>query len=150
MTGNDAADQNQHSYAMVHMSNSSSQEQQHMQPSMQASFASGSHSVDPAISLADQPLDFAPRFNREGDLPMQSTYGHHDSATSIRGIDPMSGVPTINNWAPPVAPGVSYPAIPPALASGPQVMILILSTHSFPALPPTPTPTHTQKGFGFI
>ncbi|KAF7809340.1 rhamnogalacturonan II specific xylosyltransferase [Senna tora] len=138
VAGKDAADKNQQSYTMFHLPNSSSQEQQHLQPSMQAPFASGSHSVDPAISLADQPLDFAPRFNREGDLQMQSTYGHHDSATSIRGIDPVSGVPSINSWAPPVAPGVAYPPIPPVLASGPQ--------HD-PSIT-TPVPGHVAPAFG--
>lgn len=75
-------------------------------------FASGCHSVDSAISLADQPLDFAPRFNRDSDLQMQSTYSHHDSSSSM------------NNWVSPVAPGVGYPPIPPILSSGQQVLIL--------------------------
>ena len=91
---------------------SSSQELRHVQPPLQATFASGSHSVDPAINLADQPLDFAPRFSHDSDLQMQSTYSHHDSGASM------------NNWAAPVAPAAGYPPIPPILASGPQVLIL--------------------------
>lgn len=109
LAGKEAADQIQQSYSVFPLSSSSSQER-HVQPSMHAPpFASGSHSVDSAISLADQPLDFAPRFNRDNDLQMQSTYSHHDSSTSM------------NNWAAQVAPGVGYP---PILASGPQVLIL--------------------------
>lgn len=113
LTGKEAVDQIQQSYPVFPLSNSTSQER-HVQPSMHAPpFASGSRlSVDSAISLADQPLDFAPRFNRDTDLQMQSTYNHHDSSTSM------------NNWAAPVAPGVGYPSIPPILASGPQVLIL--------------------------
>lgn len=109
LAGKEAADQIQQSYSVFPLSSSSSQER-HVQPSMHAPpFASGSHSVDSTISLADQPLDFAPRFNRDNDLQMQSTYSHHDSSTSM------------NNWAAQVAPGVGYP---PILASGPQVLIL--------------------------
>lgn len=94
---------------MLPLSSSSAQEQWHVQPSIQAPFAIGSHSADPAISLADQPLDFAPRFSRDSDLQMQSTYSHHDLGTSM------------NNWAAPVAPGIGYPPLPQTLASGPQV-----------------------------
>ncbi|KAK7361566.1 hypothetical protein VNO77_03636 [Canavalia gladiata] len=109
VAGKEAADQIQQSYAVFPLSSSSSQEQRHLQPSIHAPpFASGSHSVDSTVNLADQPLDFAPRFSRDGDLQMQSTYNHHDSSTSM------------NSWAAPVAPGVGYPPIPPILASGPQ------------------------------
>ncbi|XP_054808750.1 uncharacterized protein LOC129310871 [Prosopis cineraria] len=140
VTGKETTDHSQQSYTLMHLSSSLSQEQHRVQPSVQAPFASGSHSVDPAISLADQPLDFAPRFNRDGDLQMQSTYGHHDSATSIRGIDPVSGVPSVNNWAPPVAPGVVYPPISPVLASGPQHDPSITTT--------PPVPGHVAPPFG--
>ncbi|XP_028783962.1 transcription elongation regulator 1 [Neltuma alba] len=139
VAGNGTDHQSQQSYTSMHLSSLSSQEQHHVQPSVQAPFASGSHSVDPAISLADQPLDFTPRFNRDGDLQMQSTYGHHDPATSIRGVDPVSGVPSINNWAPPVAPGVVYPPISPVLASGPQ--------HD-PSITAPPVPGHVAPPFG--
>ncbi|TKY58691.1 arginine/serine-rich protein PNISR isoform X3 [Spatholobus suberectus] len=128
VAGKEASDQIQQSYSVFPLSSSSSQER-HVQPSMHAPpFASGSHSVDSAISLADQPLDFAPRFNRDSDLQMQSTYNHHDSSTSM------------NNWAAaaaaPVAPGVGYPPIPPILASGPQ--------HD----PSITTPGHVAPPFG--
>ncbi|CAI8608757.1 unnamed protein product [Vicia faba] len=109
VAGKEAADQVQQSYAMFPLPSSSSQEQYHAQPSMHApSFASHSHSVDSSTNLADQPLDFAPRFSRDGDPQMQSTYNHHDSGSSM------------NNWGAPVAPGVGYPPIPPSLSSGPQ------------------------------
>jgi hypothetical protein len=95
---------------MFPLPSSSSQEQYHVQPSMHApSFASHSHS-DSSINVADQPLDFATRFSRDGDLQMQSTYNHHDSGSSM------------NNWCAPVAPSVGYPPIPPSLPSGPQVI----------------------------
>ncbi|KAI9074126.1 hypothetical protein K1719_043897 [Acacia pycnantha] len=138
VTGNGTTDLSQQPYTLTHLC-SSSQEQHHVQPSVQAPFASGSHSADPAISLADQPLDFAPRFNHDGELPVQSTYGHHDSAASIRGIDPVNGVPLMNNWAPPVAPGVVYPPISPVLASGPQ--------HD-PSITTPPVPGHVAPPFG--
>ncbi|BAT74724.1 hypothetical protein VIGAN_01245500 [Vigna angularis var. angularis] len=121
VAGKEAADQIQQSYSVFPLSSSSSQER-HVQPSMHAPpFASGSHSVDSTISLADQPLDFAPRFNRDNDLQMQSTYSHHDSSTSM------------NNWAAQVAPGVGYP---PILASGPQLD------------PSISTPGHVAPPFG--
>ncbi|RYR18196.1 hypothetical protein Ahy_B03g062824 isoform C [Arachis hypogaea] len=108
VTGKEAAEHIQQSYTMFPPPVSSSQEQQHVQPPLQATFAPGSNSVDPAISLADQPLDFAPRFSHDSDLQMQSTYSHHDSGTSM------------NNWAAPVAPAGGYAPIPAILASGPQ------------------------------
>lgn len=73
-------------------------------------FAPRSHSVD-SINLADQPLEFAPKFSRDSELQMQSTYNHHDSSASM------------NNWGAPVAPGIGYPSITPILPSGPQVTI---------------------------
>ncbi|KAG4399702.1 hypothetical protein GLYMA_08G282400v4 [Glycine max] len=124
VAGKEAAEQIQQSYSAFPLSSSSSQEH-HVQPSMHAPpFASGCHSVDSAISLADQPLDFAPRFNRDSDLQMQSTYSHHDSSSSM------------NNWVSPVAPGVGYPPIPPILSSGQQ--------HD----PSITTPGHVAPPFG--
>ncbi|KAI4328168.1 hypothetical protein L6164_020546 [Bauhinia variegata] len=140
VTGKETADQNHQSYALMPLPSSSSQEQQqHVQPSIQASFALDSHSADPAISLADQPSNFAPRFDRDSDLQMQSTYVHRDSATSVRGIDSVTGVPSMPDWAPPVAHGVAYPPIPPVLASGPQ--------HD-PAITTPPIPGHMAPPFG--
>lgn len=112
LTGKDAADQIHQSHAVLPLSSSSSQEHYNVQPSMHAPpFVPHSHSVDSAVNLADQPLEFAPRFTRDSDLQMQSTYNHHDSSSSM------------NNWGAPVAPGVGYPPIPPILPSGPQVII---------------------------
>ncbi|KAK7386756.1 hypothetical protein VNO78_27092 [Psophocarpus tetragonolobus] len=124
VAGKEAPDQIQQSYSVFPLPSSSSQER-HVQPSMHAQpFTSGNHSVDSTISLADQPLDFAPRFNRDSDLQMQSTYNHHDSSSSM------------NNWAAPVAPGVGYQPIPPILASGQQ--------HD----PSITTPGHVVPPFG--
>ncbi|XP_073219522.1 uncharacterized protein [Cicer arietinum] len=108
VAGREAADQVQQSYAMLPLSSSSSQEQYHVQPSMHPPpFASHSHSVDSSINLADQPLDFTPRFSRDSDLQMQSAYNHHNSGSSM------------SNWGAPVAHGTGYPPIPP-VPSGPQ------------------------------
>ncbi|KAE9597968.1 putative PNN-interacting serine/arginine-rich protein [Lupinus albus] len=133
VAGKEAADQIQQSYTF-----SASHEQRHVQSSMQAPFAIGSHSYDPAISFSDQPLDFAPRFSRDSDLQMQSTYGLHDSGTSM------------NNWVAPVPPGIGYPPILPTLASGPQHDPSITSPGHVappfgrfpgPGLPPTVPPS---------
>ncbi|KAI4314388.1 hypothetical protein L6164_027302 [Bauhinia variegata] len=137
VTGKETTDQNQQPYTLLPLPSSSSQgQQQHVQPSIQASFGLGSHPADPAISLADQPLDFAPRFNHDSEQKAHSTYVHHDSATSVPGIDPVTGVPSMSSWASPVTPGVAYPPIPPPLASGPQ--------HD----PTPPIPGHVAPPFG--
>lgn len=73
------------------------------------------------MPLADQPLDFAPRYNHDHDPHMQSSYGYHDSVAPIRGMDPGAIAPSMNSWTAPVAPGVAYPPMPPVMPSGPQV-----------------------------
>ncbi|XP_060969176.1 uncharacterized protein LOC115714936 isoform X1 [Cannabis sativa] len=85
---------------------SSQQGQQHMQPPQ-------------AMPLADQPLEFMPRFNRD-DPHMQSNYAYHDSVGPVRGMDTVTTVHSMNSWTAPVAPGVGYPPIAPVLPSGPQ------------------------------
>ncbi|KAF1871930.1 hypothetical protein Lal_00012147 [Lupinus albus] len=123
--GNEVADQIQQSYTMLPLPSSSLHEQRHVQPSMQAPFAIGSNSVDPAISFADQPLDFAPRFSRDNDLQMQSTYSLHDSGTSM------------NNWAAPLAPG---PQHDPSITS-PGHMAPPYGRFPGPGIPPTVPPS---------
>ncbi|KAJ0038551.1 hypothetical protein Pint_22900 [Pistacia integerrima] len=107
-------DQKEHIYRSFSMPISSAQEGQ--------PFAFGNQAVDPMADLSDQPLDFAPRFNHDRDIHMQSSYAaaHHDSVGTLRGVDPAAAVASVNSWNPPVASGVGYPPIPPALQSGPQ------------------------------
>ncbi|KAJ7943698.1 Cyclin-related, putative isoform 3 [Quillaja saponaria] len=118
----EAANQTGKSYTYFSLSHASAQEgQRHQQPMVHGHFTSGNQSKESSTNLADQPLDFAPRFSRDHNLQMHSSYGHHDSVAHARGIDPVAAAPSINNWAPPIAPAVAYPPIPPVLASGPQV-----------------------------
>lgn len=91
-------------------------------------FGYGTQAAKPTTDLSDQPLEFAPRFNHEQDLHIQSTYTtHHDSAGAVRNIDPASVIPSVNSWTSPVVPGVVYPPMPPGHPSGPQVLNLDLS-----------------------
>lgn len=115
----DKTDQNEQSYKLLSLPNSSAQEGQHHLP-MPVPFTYGNQSADATTNLADQPLDFAPRFNRDRDQHMQSTYSHHDSVGPVRSIDPHS----INSWTPPITPGLVYPSISPDITSGAQVLIL--------------------------
>ncbi|XP_059446879.1 uncharacterized protein LOC132178460 [Corylus avellana] len=116
----DTAGQNEQSYKLLPLSNSSAQEgQHHMQPSHPAAFTYGKPSADSTTNLADLPLDFAPGFNRH-DSHMHSSYAHHDSVGHVRGIDPVAAVHSMNNWTPPVAPGLVYPSISSDISSGAQ------------------------------
>lgn len=74
------------------------------------------------MPLADQPLEFTPRFN-PSDLHMQSSYAYLESVGPVRGMDTVTTIPSMNSWTAPVAPGVGYPPIAPVLPSGPQVLI---------------------------
>lgn len=93
-------------------------------PFLNSSTLEGQHHMQPpqAMPLADQPLEFTPRFNRD-DPHMQSSYAYHDSMGPIRGMDTVAAMPSMNSWTAPVAPGVGYPPIAPVLQSGPQVLI---------------------------
>ncbi|ESR51535.1 hypothetical protein CICLE_v10030634mg [Citrus x clementina] len=103
----ETAYQKEHVYGSLPMPIPSAQEGQ--------PFTYGNQAADPPTVLSDQPLDFAPRFNHDQDLHMQSSYAaHHESAGTVRGIDPVAAVPSVNSWTPPVTPGVAYPPIPPA------------------------------------
>ncbi|KAK2636550.1 hypothetical protein Ddye_031342 [Dipteronia dyeriana] len=109
----ETTDQKDYMYRSLPMQISSSQEGQ--------PFAYGNHAADPTTDLSDQPLQFAPRFNHDHDLHMQSTFAtHHDSAGTVRNVDPVAAIPSVNPWTSPVAPGLVYPPMPPGLPSGPQ------------------------------
>lgn len=82
-------------------------------------FAYSNQTADPIVDLSDQPLDFAPRFNRDHDPNMQSSYAHSDSVGPGRGMDPVAAVQSMHTWTPPVGSGVVFP---PVLSTGPQVL----------------------------
>ncbi|KAG2708162.1 hypothetical protein I3760_05G179200 [Carya illinoinensis] len=132
----DKTDQNEQSYKLLSLPNSSAQEGQHHLP-MPVPFTYGNQSADATTNLADQPLDFAPRFNRDRDQHMQSTYSHHDSVGPVRSIDPHS----INSWTPPITPGLVYPSISPDITSGAQQHDPSLAIQS-------PVPRHVAPPFG--
>lgn len=109
---------------------SSAQGQHHLQPSFPATgisvtdrpFAYTNHAADGATDPSNQPLEFAPGFNRDHDPHMQSSYvSHHDSAGIVRGIAPVTPVPSISSWAPAVTSGAVYTS--PTLPPGPQVLV---------------------------
>ncbi|XP_044488902.1 uncharacterized protein LOC123213512 isoform X2 [Mangifera indica] len=109
----ESADQKEHMYRSFSMPISSGQEGQ--------PFAFGNQAADPIVDLSNQPLEFAPRFNHDPDVHMQSSYAaHHDLVGTLGGVDPAAAVASVNSWNPPVASGVGYPPIPSVLQSGPQ------------------------------
>lgn len=84
-------------------------------------------SSQPTVTdMSDQPLSFAPHFNRDPDSHVQPNYTP-SSSVPIR-----SGDPTVSSnygWAPPTAPGNAYPPAPSTMPSGSQVLnsnVLIL------------------------
>lgn len=107
---------------------------------MDQPFVYGNQSTDPA----DQPLDFAPRYSRDHDPHMQSSYTHPDSAGPIRGMDP-----SVHTWTPPS--GVTYP---PLHSSGPQhdpsVAVPSVPAPAFGRLPgPSFQPTFSSASSSF-
>lgn len=117
----DTVDQNQQSYKLLPPPNSSAQEGQHHVHPLHAPFMYANQSADSTVNPADQPLDFAPRFNHDYDSHLQSSYAHHDSVGPVRGVDPVAAG-QLNNWTPPITPGLVYPSISPDIASGAQVL----------------------------
>ena len=121
----DTVDQYVESFKSLPLQNSSVHDgQQHFQPSIPLPYAYGNEPgpVGPVINLADQPLDFAPRFNHDHGLRAHSGFARNDSAGSTRGIDPGVPMSSLNSWSS-IAPGMVYPPIPP-MASGTQVVDL--------------------------
>ncbi|KAA8529629.1 hypothetical protein F0562_034271 [Nyssa sinensis] len=139
----EAGDQNEKFYKSLPLSIASIQGQHHLhlrQPAIgrsvsmeQTHYAFGNQSAEPTSDLSDQPLNFAPRFNHDHDLQMQPNYTHDDAGGSVRGVDPLPVVSSIHTWAPPVAPGIVYPPIPPHDPS--------IAMHS-------PVPGHSAPMFG--
>ncbi|KAF8015678.1 hypothetical protein BT93_H1257 [Corymbia citriodora subsp. variegata] len=93
----------------------------HLQPSRPAiagsvpsgqPFPYGNQLAEPMTDLADQPLQFTPRFTREQDSLQQPGYAHHlNSAASA----------SVNNWTSSVVPDAVYPSVPSVNPPGPQL-----------------------------
>ncbi|KAG8366045.1 hypothetical protein BUALT_Bualt17G0035200 [Buddleja alternifolia] len=81
-----------------------------------------SHGSQPGAvtDQSDQPLSFAPHFNRGLDQHTQPSYAH-SSGGPIRSLDPTVPISSNYAWAPSSAPGAVYPPVPPTMPSGPQV-----------------------------
>ncbi|XP_022956543.1 protein SON [Cucurbita moschata] len=135
----DTVDQYVESFKSVPLQNSSVHDgQQHFQPSIPLPYAYGNEPgpVGPVINLADQPLDFAPRFNHDQGLRAHSGFARNDSVGSTRGIDPGVPMPSLNSWSS-IAPGMVYPPIPP-MASGTQLDPPVAVSSSVPGHTPPP------------
>lgn len=85
-------------------------------------FSYGKQYSDPVINPADQPLEFASRFNDYQDLRTQSLYAHHETTGPLRGIDASVPMTSGSMWTPSMTPDVAYPSIPAVLPSGSQVV----------------------------
>ena len=71
----------------------------------------------PVMPLADQPLEFATRYNHD-DPNMKSSYPYVDPVGPIRGMDTAAAAPSMNNWT-----AMPYAPIPPVPPPGSQVLI---------------------------
>ncbi|KAK6930962.1 PNN-interacting serine/arginine-rich protein [Dillenia turbinata] len=141
----DAADQNEQLYKSL------AQEGHHyIQPTLstvgrsapmeKSHYAYGSHSAGPINDPADQPLEFASSYNHDQGPNVHSNYMHPDPAGPVRSIDPVTTLPSVHGWAPPVATGVAYPPVPPVVPPGPQ--------HDPSLSVPSPVPGNTTPMFG--
>ncbi|KAL6547392.1 hypothetical protein OROMI_023113 [Orobanche minor] len=75
----------------------------------------------PAVSApdpSDQPLNFAPHYNRNMDQHAQPNYTHKPP---VRGGDPTVALSSNYAWTPSMAQGAVYPPVPQSIPSGPQV-----------------------------
>ncbi|KAH6828035.1 Nucleotide-diphospho-sugar transferase family protein [Perilla frutescens var. hirtella] len=115
----------------------------------------GSHPAESVTDMSDQPLNFAPHFNRDPDTHVQPNYAH-SSGVSIRGGDPTVAMSSNYAWPPSTAPGPAYPPVPPTMPLGPQgdhpmAMPSPVSGHTAPIFPPGPgfQPTLPMIGSAF-
>ncbi|KAL0357881.1 UNVERIFIED_CONTAM: hypothetical protein Scaly_1473800 [Sesamum calycinum] len=115
----------------------------------------GSQPAESVTDLSDQPLKFAPHFNRDLDPHAPSNYTH-SSGGPIRGTDPTVAMSSNYAWAPTSMPGAVYPPVPPTVQSGPQVdhpiaMPAPASGNSAPIFPTGPgfQPTVPMIGAAF-
>lgn len=95
----------------------------HLQPSRPAitgsvpsgqPFPYGNQLAEPVTDLADQPLQFTPRFTRDQDSLQQPGYAHH--------LNPAASA-SVNTWTSSVVPDAVYPSVPSVNPPGPQVWI---------------------------
>ncbi|KAL2547038.1 cyclin-related [Forsythia ovata] len=93
--------------------------------------------AESATDLSDQPLNFAPHFNRNQDPHLQPHT--HSSGGPARAVDPVAAIPSNYAWAPAAASEGHYPSVPPAIPSGPQV------DHSM--VVPSPASGHSTSMF---
>ncbi|XP_010023471.2 uncharacterized protein LOC104414142 [Eucalyptus grandis] len=93
----------------------------HLQPSRPAiagsvtsgqPFPYGNQLAEPVTDLADQPLQFTPRFTREQDSLQQPGYAHH--------LNPAASA-SVNNWTSSMVPDAVYPSVPSVNPPGPQL-----------------------------
>lgn len=71
--------------------------------------------------MSDQPLNFAPHFNRDPDSHVQPNYAH-SSGSSVRGGDPTVAMSSNYAWPPSTAAGGAYAPAPSTMPLGPQVL----------------------------
>ncbi|TYK15644.1 transcription elongation regulator 1-like isoform X1 [Cucumis melo var. makuwa] len=139
----DIVDQNGQSFKSLPLQNSSVHDGlQHFQPPNPPAYAYGNDPgpVGPVTNLADQPLDFAPRFGHDHGLRAHAGFARNDSGGSTRGIDSDVPMPSLNSWSS-ISPGMVYPPIPPPLASATQLD---------PSVAVPSVPGHTPPPFGRI
>lgn len=99
-------------------------------------------SAEPVTDLSDQPLNFAPHFNRDVDPHAHPIYAHPSSGAGRAG-DPPVPLPANYTWASSSVPGAIYPPLPPTIPTGPQVdhpmtISSPASAHSTPMFPAAP------------
>ncbi|CAA2973832.1 Hypothetical predicted protein [Olea europaea subsp. europaea] len=100
-------------------------------------YSLGGQQAESATDLSDQPLNFAPHFNRNQDPHLQPHA--HFSGGPARAVDPVAAIPSNYAWAPAASEGV-YTSQPSTIPSGSQVdhsMVLPspASGHSTPMFP---------------
>ncbi|XP_048138689.1 stress response protein NST1 isoform X2 [Rhodamnia argentea] len=115
----DRADQREKS---LHWHVSASQENMHhLQPPRPAiagsvpsgqPFPYGNQLAEPVTDLADQPLQFTPRFTRDQESLQQPGYAHH--------LNPAASA-SMNAWTSSVVPEAVYPPVPSVNPPGPQL-----------------------------
>lgn len=121
MPGNEEAGQNGKFFESSHMPFASAPLQQMSQMSNigrpvlmeQPHHAYGNQSAEPTADLSDQPLDFAPRFIRDHDQLLHSSYCN-ETGGLMRGIEGPPAQPSDYSWTPP-APGGAYSSMPQVL-----------------------------------
>ncbi|KAL3649795.1 hypothetical protein CASFOL_006198 [Castilleja foliolosa] len=96
----------------------------------------GSQPAESASDLSNQPLNFAPHFNRNLEPHAQPNYTY-SSGGHVRSGDPIS---SNYAWPPSTAQGAAYQPLPPSIPPGAQVdhpiaMPTTTSVHSTPMFP---------------